>query len=65
MTKQTKNFLKFLANRRRANGKNVFTRLDYQNFNGHDAAIEELKKRGLVKIAGDIIGTIEIVPDRI
>lgn len=63
LSNQANAFLKFLEGKAKVTGKFSFNDFEYAHINGHDASIEELVNAGRIRVAGDIAGTIELLPD--
>lgn len=65
MSKLTDDFLKFLLERHKLTGKTSFPAIEYRDFDGYEAAIEELSSRGVITRIPDILGTIQVnVPQK-
>lgn len=58
MSKLSDDFLRFLFELHKKNGKNEFVLIDYKDFGGYEDAIIELSNRGVITKTNDILGTI-------
>lgn len=65
ISNQAKCFLMFLVQKATGSGKLSFTDNEYSYINGYESSIDELRRNGFIKVEGNIVGTIELVPDRI
>lgn len=65
MADRSKAFLMFLLKKYNSTGKTSFSIEDYGDFSGYESAIDSLRKQGLIKNEGTIVGTITLVFDAI
>lgn len=64
MSKLSDDFLRFLLELHKKNGKNEFVFTDYKDFRGYEDAIIELSSRGVITKTNDILGTIVVHPPK-